>query len=90
MKQKSRFDYIKYDDTSNHMQGICKEAAVEMEKLIETIPTNSSDVARAKALALTHLEHTYMWIGKAIKENQIVRNAVEFVDSELQEERTNS
>jgi len=38
---------------------------------------------RAKALALTNLEQAYMWIGKAIRDDQIARNG----SAELQEER---
>jgi len=38
---------------------------------------------RAKALAITKLEEVYMWIGKAIRDDQIKRNG----SAELQEER---
>ena len=41
---------------------------------------------RTVALALTKLEECYMWIGKAIRDDQIERNG----SAELQEERTNS
>jgi hypothetical protein len=40
---------------------------------------------RAKALALTKLEEVYMWIGKAIRDDQLSRNGT----AELQEERNN-
>jgi len=36
---------------------------------------------RAKALAITKLEEVYMWIGKAIRDDQIKRNG----SAELQE-----
>lgn len=35
--------------------------------------TLSKECARAKALALTKLEECYMWIGKALRDDQIAR-----------------
>jgi hypothetical protein len=75
-----RFDYVKYDD-----QAVCEQAEAKMhctslEEFIEDL--NSP---RAKALALTKLEECYMWIGKAIRDDQIKRNG----SAPLQEERKN-
>ena len=77
----SRFDYVKYDESSAGMQHLAKMDCERLEITIEKL-TNG----RAKALALTALEECYMWIGKAIRDDQIQRNG----SAPLQEERTNS
>jgi len=78
----SRFDYVKYDGLSQAAQELAKEKAKELETVIEAFPNG-----RAKSLALTKLEEVYMWIGKMIRDEQLVRYAANTV---LQEERTNS
>ncbi len=66
----SRFDYIKYDDQSVRQQNIAKRMVEELEEFIEKIhPTPKT--SRAKALAITQLEQVYMWIGKAIRDEQL-------------------
>lgn len=80
-KVSSRFDYVKYDEQSGDDQEAFKVKCQSLEQSIETL--NSP---RAKYLALAKLEETYMWIGKAIRDDQIVRNG----SAPLQEERTNS
>lgn len=89
----SRFDYVKYDNASVVDQEEAKAKVIDLEDLIESIGTQEYDpalqgreVARAKALAITKLEECYMWIGKAIRDNQIARNG----EAELQEERNDS
>lgn len=77
----SRFDYVKYDDGAIAEQDVAKTMVTELEGLIDTFKS-----PRAKALALTKLEECYMWIGKAIRDDQIARNGT----AELQEERSNS
>lgn len=77
----SRFDYVKYDAIAESEQTLAKENVTELEMLIDSLKS-----PRAKALALTKLEECYMWIGKAIRDDQIARNG----SAELQEERTNS
>lgn len=78
----SRFDYVKYDDHSFALQGLTKDMCMELEKMIETIGssldpmTDKSKVGRSKALALTALEECYMWIGKAIRDDQNARTKV--------------
>lgn len=78
----SRFDYVRYDEKASYDQCTFKACAEHLEKVIES----ELKPGRAKALALTALEECYMWIGKAIRDDQIARNG----SSELQEERTNS
>lgn len=78
----NRLDYIKYDEKSVDLQ---KEAKSIAEKLEYFIFYNFKNT-RASSLALTKLEECYMWIGKAIRDNQIERNKI----TELQEKRSNS
>lgn len=82
-----RFDYVKYNNASIVDQEQAKDLC---QKLAETINTLSEDPtaasARSRALALTKLEECYMWIGKAIRDEQLASDP----DTKLQEERTNS
>lgn len=64
----SRFDYVQYDPAAIGLQEQAKELCVDLERFIEASPDG-----RAKALALTALEECYMWIGKAIRDDQIRR-----------------
>lgn len=68
----SRFDYVKYDDRSIVNQEVFKSMVTEIETHIETILSE-----RPKALALTALEECYMWIGKGIRDDQIIRERSE-------------
>lgn len=74
-----RFDYVKYDDIAIIQQDGFKSMVSEIEIHIDS----SLKSPRAKALAITKLEECYMWIGKAIRDDQIVRNG----SAEIQEER---
>jgi len=78
----SRFDYVKYDELATDSQAFLKNRFTDLEMLID-VKTHSP---RAKALAMTKLEECYMWVGKAIRDDQIARVGV----ARLQEERTNS
>lgn len=75
----SRFDYVKYDDIANEAQTTLKNQMTALEASIEL----NCRSPRAKALAMTKLEECYMWIGKAIWDDQISRNG----SARLQEER---
>lgn len=77
----NRFDYVKYDRESERLQSNAKALMVDAVKMINQIPDG-----QAKSLALTKLEEAYMWIGKAIRDEQIQRNG----SAELQEERCDS
>ncbi len=74
----SRFDYVKYDDRAQEDQAKAKESCQRLERIIDGFPAS-----RSKALAITKLEESYMWIGKMIRDEQISRNG----SAELQEER---
>ncbi|MGZ3742738.1 MAG: Acb2/Tad1 domain-containing protein [Pseudobdellovibrionaceae bacterium] len=78
----SRFDYVKYDQKATEDQVNFKSSFEELEGLVNS----SLKPGRASALVLTKLEEAYMWVGKAIRDEQIVRNG----SAELQESRVNS
>ena len=75
----SRFDYVKYDDEAQEDQMAMKVLTEGLEEAINSVIKSP----RAKALALTKLEEVYMWIGKGIRDDQIVRNGT----APLQESR---
>lgn len=77
-----RFDYVKYDKVAEEQQKEFKAAVSLLEEGIE----RHLNSPRAKALALTKLEEVYMWIGKAIRDDQVRRNG----SAELEEKRNNS
>jgi len=64
-----RFDYVKYDDSAKSDQETFKEIVSTLENNIMT----RLESPRATALALTKLEECYMWIGKAVRDDQISR-----------------
>lgn len=76
----NRFDYVKYDDIAINAQDNFKKAFMFMEEGVLLLSPG-----RAQDLALTKLEEAYMWIGKAIRDEQIARNG----SAPLQEERNN-
>jgi len=65
----SRFDYIAYDDDSKFIQEQFKELYMQLEIFIDDF-----NEGPAKSLALTKLEESYMWVGKAIRDEQIKRS----------------
>jgi len=77
----SRFDYVAYDEESQVSQQIFKLLVTDIENELLFL-----EDGRAKSLALTKLEEFYMWTGKAIRDDQISRNAFE----DLKGERGNS
>lgn len=75
----SRFDYIKYDAISETKQALFKKIFEEVSQcVLQSLPKG-----RDQALAFTKLEEAYMWVGKALRDEQIERNG----SAELQEER---
>ncbi len=75
----TRFDYVKYDEIAATQQLGAKNLMIGLEEYVEA----QLHPGRAKALVLTKLEEVYMWMGKAIRDDQIARNGV----AELQESR---
>jgi hypothetical protein len=88
----SRFDYVKYDAQSIDEQSEAKAACQNVERIIDSIVPPAAaglkpdfDAARARDNALQALEECYMWIGKSIRDQQVIRG-----QAPLQEERGNS
>lgn len=76
----SRFDYVKYDAVACEKQAAAKALFQQLDHYVETHLPNG----RAKALVLTKLEEAYMWVGKSIRDEQVVERS-----AELQEGRSN-
>lgn len=66
----NRFDYVEYDEKAQALSNERKKVSEHYEELINGLPNS-----REKSLALTKLEECFMWIGKAIREDQIARNS---------------
>lgn len=79
----NRFDYVKYDEQAMSAQLAFKDQFMALEEAVN-IKLNSP---RAKALVMTKLEEAYMWVGKAIRDDQLARNELE---TSLNEQRGNS
>jgi hypothetical protein len=64
------FDYVAYDEIHTAKQTSFKEKFMELESKVldELVP------GRARSLIATKLEEAYMWVGKAIRDNQIAMN----------------
>lgn len=69
--QNPRFSYVKYDEKAQLAQEKLKDAFETIELLGNILLKNG----RPKSRFLTHLEEAYMWTGKAIRDEQIERNA---------------
>lgn len=65
----SRFSYVKYDDDTTTRQNDFKMEFEELEKMVAELQDG-----RAKSLVLTKLEEAYMWVGKALRDEQLQRN----------------
>ena len=66
----SRFDYVKYDGLAIEDQERAKQLCTSLDLFIWSLGSE-----RAKALAHTKLEECYMWIGKALRDAQLDREA---------------
>lgn len=67
----SRFSYVKYDEQAVQAQ----EAFKVLFEGIESLANEALPNSREKSLLMTALEEAYMWTGKAIRNEQIARNA---------------
>lgn len=63
----SNFNYVKFDAKHQTLLQGFKDIVEDIEKIINA----GLKSPRAKALALTKLEECYMWIGKAVRDDQI-------------------
>ena len=65
-----RFDYVQYDDVSADRQRVFKGLFEQLEGTVDCTLMGG----RAKSLVLTKLEEAYMWVGKAIRDEQVARD----------------
>lgn len=70
MGEDTRFDSVEYDNLAVEKQAEFKRQFVSLAKDVEVLLPNG----RAKSLVYTKLEEAYMWVGKAIRDEQISRN----------------
>lgn len=69
MSQPSKtFSYVKYDEHAKSQQEIAKVMMENLEDFISRL-----GAGRPQSLAMTKLEECYMWIGKAIRDQQYRR-----------------
>lgn len=66
-----RFDYVKYDEEAARNS---QDALKRVDDVRAFIDTNLKP-GRASSLAMTKLEECFMWIGKAIRDDQVARDA---------------
>lgn len=67
----SRFNFIAYDELSKERSEAIKKAVENLENAIEN---HLPGEGRAKSLLLTKLEECFMWVGKAIRDEQLKRS----------------
>lgn len=73
------FDYVAYDEKARAEQAEAKEIMLKLEDFLLRLGAKrviyTVDMGRpAAAAAYEAAQVTYMWIGKQIRDNQIVRN----------------
>ncbi len=73
----SRFDYVRYDEKAVEKQNAFKAAFATLDHLVET----TLDNGRAKSLVYTKLEEAYMWVGKAIRDEQVAQRSAELEET---------
>lgn len=68
-----RFDYVKYDETTTEISEGLKKMYSMLDDAIKSLDV-TQNAGREKALAITKLEESFMWIGKMLRNNQIFLN----------------
>lgn len=78
MANPTPYDYVAYDDKAAALQAEAKELMQKFDDLLIRIGGRrvpyAIDIGSAQALAQVKLQEAYMWIGKQIRDDQIVRN----------------
>lgn len=64
----TRFDYVAWDEKAQNLCDSLKSQCLCIEAMI-----NPMADSREKSMAITKLEETFMWIGKAIRSDLIKR-----------------
>lgn len=63
------FSYVRYDDVAQATQAQFKKAFEALERMVMTLKSS-----RPRSLVMTELEVAYMWVGKAIRDDQYERD----------------
>jgi hypothetical protein len=77
----NRFEYVKYDEVATTQSNNFKNLFEQIENGLVAIGGTLGDakgpvVGREVALVRTKLEEAYMWIGKALRNDQVQRDAI--------------
>jgi hypothetical protein len=63
-----RFDYVQFDAIATEAHVVGRRHCEDLEEFLNSLPKS-----RAQSLALTKLEEVYMWVGKALRDDQLIR-----------------
>lgn len=66
----TRFDYVGWDEKAQNLSDSLKSQCLCIEAMI-----NPMADSREKSMAITKLEETFMWIGKAVRSDLLKRKA---------------
>lgn len=72
LKLRTRFDWVIFDEPRQQLQGIIKDRYKRVEIALDALAAG-----RAKSLALTKLEESFMWVGKALRDEQLYGTEVQ-------------
>lgn len=68
IKKDSPYDYVAYDEIAAAKSKAIRQPLEGIREAIGALPDS-----REKSLALTKLEEAFMWVGKAIRDEQLKR-----------------
>lgn len=68
----SRYDFVKYDEKA---AGLSNKYKALFQELEAQLTLDLGPGKRSLATAMTKLEEAFMWVGKAVRDQQIERNA---------------
>lgn len=63
-----RFDYVEWDEVAQSRSDALKSLCMTLEASINPLADS-----REKSMAITKLEETFMWIGKAVRSDMLKR-----------------
>lgn len=81
----NRFEYARFDSAAMLIQSLFRDHVTSLERSLIGLGVNVAtrsenkelvgQMTRSKAVALTKLEEFYMWAGKAIRDEQALRES---------------
>jgi hypothetical protein len=81
-----RFSYVRYDQVRAEKQ----QEAKRLMELVESFIDKQLPKGRPASLALTALEECYMWVGKAVRDEQIAVDGQAIEEAHRGEELVNT